>query len=70
VGGNPESIKHEREGLLVPPADAAALEKAILRMIENPELCMQLGSAARKRFKDDFTEDKMLEKMAAWLKRF
>jgi len=54
VGGNPESIKHEREGLLVPPADAAALEK----------------SAAIKRFKDDFTEDKMLEKMAAWLKRF
>lgn len=69
VGGNPESVKHKKEGLLVPPADSAALEKAILRMIENPELRMQLGASARKRFKNEFTEDRMLEKMAAWLKR-
>lgn len=70
VGGNPESVEHEKQGLLVPPADAAALEKAILRMIENSELRMQLGSSARKRFKEEFTEDRMLEKIAAWLKRF
>lgn len=70
VGGNAESIKHERDGLLVPPADTAALEKAIIKMIENPELRMQLGSAARKRFEVEFTEDRMLEKMAVWLKRF
>jgi len=70
VGGNPESVEHEEQGLLVPPADSEALAKAILRMIENPELRMRLGASARKRFKAEFTEDKMLEKMAAWLKRF
>ena len=70
VGGNPESIEHEKQGLLVPPADAAALEKAILRMIENPELRMRLGASARKRFEVEFTEDRMLEKIAAWLMGF
>ena len=70
VGGNPESIEHEREGLLVQPAETVALEKAILRMVENPELRMRLGASARKRFKDEFTEELMLEKMAARLKSF
>jgi glycosyltransferase involved in cell wall biosynthesis len=70
VGGNPESIEHEKQGLLVPPADAAALEKAILRMIDDPELRLRLGASAKKRFKDEFTEERMLEKIAAWLKRF
>ncbi len=70
VGGNTESVEHEKHGLVVPSADAAALEKAIIRMIENPDLRMRLGASARKRFKDDFTEDKMLEKIAAWLKSF
>jgi len=33
VGGNPESVEHEKQGLLVPPADSEALEKAILSIL-------------------------------------
>ena len=70
VGGNSESMEHDKQGLLVPPADSEALAKAILRMIENPELRMRLGASAGRRFKDEFTEDRMLEKIAVWLKSF
>lgn len=70
VGGNTESVVHEEHGLVVPPADAIALEKAIIRLIKNSELRRSLGCAAQKRYEAEFTEDRMLEKMSIWLKRF
>jgi glycosyltransferase involved in cell wall biosynthesis len=70
VGGNTESVIHERHGLVVPSADAVALKKALIKLIENSELRRRLGCAAQKRYEAEFTEDKMLEKMAIWLKRF
>jgi glycosyltransferase involved in cell wall biosynthesis len=36
-------------GLLVPPGDTAALEEALLRLLDDPALGEQLGGAARKR---------------------
>ena len=70
VGGNTESVVHEKHGLVVPPADDDALENAIIRLIENSDLRKSLGRSAQQRFKAEFTEDKMLVKMAIWLKRF
>lgn len=49
VGGIPEFIRHEREGLL---ADAAAPEQfaaGVIRMLEDPPLGAQWGRAARAR---------------------
>jgi glycosyltransferase involved in cell wall biosynthesis len=43
VGGIPELIEPERTGLLVPPGNVEALELAIRRLIEHPELARELG---------------------------
>ncbi len=47
VGGNIELIRHEQEGLVVPPRDSAALFDAMLRILRNPELGRRLGMNAR-----------------------
>jgi glycosyltransferase involved in cell wall biosynthesis len=47
VGGNVEAIEHERTGLLVAARDAAGLETAMNRLLEDPLLARRLGEAAR-----------------------
>ena len=42
-----EHIAHEENGLVVPVGDTRRLANAIIRLIENPELRYQLGSAAQ-----------------------
>jgi glycosyltransferase involved in cell wall biosynthesis len=49
VGGNPEIVRHEREGLLVPRGDAGACADAIRRLFRDPELAARLGGAGRER---------------------
>lgn len=49
VGGIPDVIQDGRTGLLVPPGDADALSHAILRLLGEPHLAQQLGTAARER---------------------
>lgn len=46
AGGIPELITHEETGLLVPPADAAALAGQLERLIEQPDLRSSLGRRA------------------------
>jgi glycosyltransferase involved in cell wall biosynthesis len=67
VGGNTESIVHEKHGLIVPSADADALENALTQFIENPHLQAMLGESARKRFKESFTEHQMIKKISNWM---
>jgi glycosyltransferase involved in cell wall biosynthesis len=49
--GMPDIIENEFNGLLIPPADALALEEAILRLANCEELCRRLGMAARESMK-------------------
>ncbi len=68
VGGNTESVRHEQEGLIVESANTEQLVEALERLISDADLRKSLAAAARKRFVDEFTEDAMLSKIAAWLK--
>jgi glycosyltransferase involved in cell wall biosynthesis len=49
-----ELIEHEREGLLVPVEDPAALAEAIGRVWSQPELASQWAEAARARTAREF----------------
>ncbi len=49
VGGNAELIQDEVTGLLTPPGDAAALARAILRLLSDRGLARRLGTAAQRR---------------------
>jgi glycogen(starch) synthase len=46
VGGIPDLVEHERNGLLVPAGDAEALAAALERVLRDPELAERLGRAA------------------------
>ena len=47
VSGIPELVHSERNGLLVPPGDVAALANALQRLLDAPTLRRELGAAAR-----------------------
>lgn len=49
VGGVPEVVRHGTDGLVVPPADPAALADAVTCLLLDPELRRSMGEAARGR---------------------
>jgi glycosyltransferase involved in cell wall biosynthesis len=65
VNGIPEAIEHGVTGLVVPPRDPSALAKAILALVESPELRQAMGTAARKRFEREFVVDRMVRETEA-----
>lgn len=69
VGGNPESVRHEREAILIPPANTDSLAKAIERLSTNPTMRTKLAKAAYKRFQQEFTTEQMVHRTADWILR-
>jgi glycosyltransferase involved in cell wall biosynthesis len=55
VGGIPEIVEDEVNGLLVPPNDRAALSAAIIRLLRAPALRQQLGAEARRSIEQKFS---------------
>ena len=60
VGGTPEAVVDGVTGILVSPADSAALADAIVHLLSNPELAAHLGCAARARIADHFSVRRMV----------
>jgi glycogen(starch) synthase len=52
VGGIPEIVRHEAEGLLVPPGAVAALAAALDRITGDPLLTERLAANASRRAAD------------------
>jgi glycosyltransferase involved in cell wall biosynthesis len=63
VGGTPEAVVPGHTGLLVAPADAAALADAIRSIIGNPGLAARLGANGRQRVERMFSADRMVEEI-------
>lgn len=55
VGGITYTIKDGETGFLVPPRDPEALAVRLQQLLSQPELCTQMGLAARKRVEREFT---------------
>jgi len=60
VGGTPEAIVDGVTGVLVPPADSAALANAIVHLLQDTQLATHLGLAARARIVDHFSVRRMV----------
>ena len=61
VGGNPEAVLHGETGLVVPSRDPTALGDAVLRLARDPELRRRLGSAGRRRVKQEFSVERCVD---------
>jgi glycosyltransferase involved in cell wall biosynthesis len=60
VGGIPEIVEHEVDGLLVPPGDRDALAAALLRVLEDGPLRRRLAGAGRERVSRRFAFETMV----------
>jgi glycosyltransferase involved in cell wall biosynthesis len=70
VGGVPEIVTHEVNGLLVPPGDVEALAAAIVRLMSDPQLRERLGRAARDTVAARFSLDSAVERLLGIYRRF
>lgn len=61
VGGLPEIITHNKDGLLVKPVRSRALSKAIMKLACDSKLRAKIGKRARKKIITQFTKQKMLD---------
>jgi glycosyltransferase involved in cell wall biosynthesis len=58
TGGLPEIVEHMKTGLLVPPGDPEALAEAILTILGDEGLAMNLGRSGRDAVLARFTLDR------------
>ncbi len=65
VGAIPEAIEDGRSGLLVPVRDAASLEAALRRLIDDPALRIAIGARARQRVEAVFAFESVIAQLAA-----
>tara|TARA_R110001606_G_scaffold384411_1_gene547277 strand:+ start:10049 stop:11125 length:1077 start_codon:yes stop_codon:yes gene_type:complete len=63
VGGNPEVIKNEQNGLLVPPANSNSIYEKIVFLSENNEKRKELGANAKKYVEENFSQELLLSKL-------
>jgi glycosyltransferase involved in cell wall biosynthesis len=68
VGGIPEVVRHERDGLLAPRGDAASLAGHLLRLARDPQLARSLAEAGRVRAQD-FEIGKVVDRVVALYER-
>ncbi len=68
VGGMPEVLESSGAGLVVPPRDPAALAVAILQIARHPDRLPTLREAARRRYLERYTLERMADDYL-WLYR-
>ena len=57
VGAIPEVVKHEVNGLLVPPGDVSALHSTLIRCLNNPDELIVFGQNSESRQRALFSLD-------------
>jgi glycosyltransferase involved in cell wall biosynthesis len=65
AGGPREIVIAGETGILVPPADSAALAEALGRLLSSPEERQRMGDAGKRRYEDCFTTQQMAQRTQA-----
>jgi glycosyltransferase involved in cell wall biosynthesis len=65
VQGTDELVRHDQDGLLVPPGDPAALGTAIGRVLSEPELGARLARSARARVEARYDMERVIDQHLA-----
>ena len=69
VGGNVETVEHEKTGLLVPPQNPSALADSILKLLTDGALARRLSYGARREVERKFSSEVMVRKMERLFKK-
>lgn len=67
TGGTKEILKDGETGLTFAPEDADGLADQVTRLIGNPDFCSRLSQAGRQTIIENFTLDKMVTEIEAYL---
>jgi glycosyltransferase involved in cell wall biosynthesis len=54
VGGIPDQVRHDKEGLLVEPGDPKAFADPLCELLRDPAYAKRLGEAGRRRSENEF----------------
>ena len=65
ITGIPELISHDVDGLLVAPSDVEGLAAALARLMDDPELRLRLGIAAREQVSSRYDLTRNVQTLAA-----
>lgn len=68
AGGPATIIEHGRSGMLVPVGDPERMARTITDVLTHPSLATRLSNGARRRA-DDFSEQRMAERLAGLIER-
>lgn len=63
-----EILDNERTALLVNKGDSKALAEKIIYLLKNPDVARQIAENAYEKYKEEFTTEAMVKKMAGWYK--
>ena len=66
-GGIPEVVENGVNGLLVEKNNPISLAEAIIKLIDNTSLRIQMGQNGRKKFEERFTEEQFEKTLVEWL---
>lgn len=69
VGGIPEVMTSGKDGLLVPPGDAAALARGVETLLQDTQLRARLGRSAQRRARTHFSADEIVPQYEALYRR-
>jgi glycosyltransferase involved in cell wall biosynthesis len=61
VGGNPEIVRANRDGILVPRGDARATGEALAALLHTPQKAWEMGSSGRARVQERFVLDRTID---------
>jgi glycosyltransferase involved in cell wall biosynthesis len=64
IDGAPEVVIPHRTGYLVAPEDAAGLADAISRLLDDPQLCAQMGAEGRRLVDPAFRAETMVRQIS------
>ena len=70
VGGLPETVSHEENGLLVPKKNSGALAQAIIRLLQDPLLYGRLSQNARLSMDQRYAPGPLWDRIEEILQRF
>ncbi len=69
VGGIYSVIRHEENGILVPPKDVKALADAIITVLKDKDYAKRLGQRGKQTVREKFTLDKMIDRVEGFYTR-